>query len=164
MKTAFALALLVVAVAYTAYGLSTLTLLTAQGRPAAGFFPLLIGILLTVGCTANLWGERRTSLARRAPREAPTEAVDPKTQTEDGGRAHSIDVALVFFYLVGLVAMLRPLGALPAMIVFMLVFLFTFNARKPITNIVYALTLPGLLYLLFKVLLNASLPIGPLGI
>ena len=70
----------------------------------------------------------------------------------------------MFVYVCGFVAMLNVIGALFAMMLFMLAFLFTFNRPHPVSNVIYSLALPGLLYGLFKVLLNASLPAGPLGL
>ncbi len=174
MKKWFAAALLLLAIGYTAYGLSTLSLYTSSGRPAAGFFPLLIGLALIVSCAINLWGDVREWQAERAAGVLHTHQTDPAaegtaealgidTYRLDGRREYGRDVAITFVYLCGFVAILKLVGALPAMIVFMLVFLFTFNRAHPLSNVLYSLALPGFLYLLFKVLLNASLPTGPLG-
>ena len=45
----------------------------------------------------------------------------------------------------------------------MLAYLFTFNRGHPVSNLIYSLALPAFLYGLFKILLNASLPVGPFG-
>ncbi|WP_179379060.1 tripartite tricarboxylate transporter TctB family protein [Jannaschia marina] len=172
MKTGFAAALLVLAICYTVYGLATLSLFTQSGRPAAGFFPLLVGLALIVSCGVNLWGDLRD---RRAAGGGPVHRADPTaegtaeamgldTHALDGGPEYGRDVAITFGYLCVFVAALKIAGALPAMIFFMLAFLFTFNRGHPVGNLIYSLALPGFLYLLFKVLLNASLPIGPLGV
>ncbi len=50
------------------------------------------------------------------------------------------------------------------MVVFMFVLLFAMNKRKLLVNVGYSIALPVALYLLFDVLLNASLPRGVLGI
>ncbi|MCR9122931.1 MAG: tripartite tricarboxylate transporter TctB family protein [Phyllobacteriaceae bacterium] len=175
MKKWFAAALLVLSIGYTAYGLSTLTLFTASGRPAAGFFPLFIGLLLVITCAVNLlgdirqWAAEKATGARHAHRPEPAaeksaEALGIETAALDGGAEHGRDVLIVFGYVCAFVAALKVLGALLSMIAFMLVFLFTFNRGHTVTNIVYSLALPGFLFWLFKILLNASLPVGPLGV
>ncbi|MDP5220637.1 tripartite tricarboxylate transporter TctB family protein [Ruegeria sp. 2205SS24-7] len=174
MKKWFAAALLLLAIGYTAYGLSTLSLYTSSGRPAAGFFPLLIGVMLIVTCTINLWNDIRERRAEEQAGVSHTHQTDPvaegtaeamgiHTDALDGGPEYGRDVAITFAYLCGFVAILKLVGALPAMLIFMLIFLFTFNRPHPVSNVLYSLALPGGLYLLFKVLLNASLPTGPLG-
>lgn len=175
MKKWFAGALLLLAIGYTVYGLSTLSLFTSSGRPAAGFFPLVVGALLIVSCAVNLWSDIREWMVETAGQvghihqpepaaEGTAEAVGIDTHMLDGGNEQGRDVLIVFAYLCGFVAALKILGALLAMILFMLVYLFTFNRAHPITNILYSLALPGFLFWLFKILLNASLPIGPFGI
>lgn len=174
MKKWFAAALLLLAVGYTIYGLSTLTLVTSSGRPAAGFFPLMIGVLLIISCAVNLlrdvreWAtERRTgAFAAHKPdpeAEAKADAFGVDAHAIDGGPEYGRDVVIVFIYICGFVALLKPVGALMAMVLFMLAFLFTFNRAHVVGNVIYSLALPGFLYGLFKVLLNASLPTGPLG-
>ncbi|MEM1045865.1 MAG: tripartite tricarboxylate transporter TctB family protein [Pseudomonadota bacterium] len=174
MKKWFAAALLLLAVGYTIYGLSTLTLVTSSGRPAAGFFPLMIGVLLVLSCAVNLWRDVREWTTEKqtgafAPHkpdpeaEAKADAFGVDAHAIDGGPEYARDVVIVFVYICGFVALLKPVGALMAMVLFMLAFLFTFNRAHVVGNVVYSLALPGFLYGLFKVLLNASLPTGPLG-
>lgn len=174
MKKWFAGALLLVALGYTIYGTSTLTLYTQSGRPAAGFFPLMIGLLLVVSCSINLWFDIREWFQERISgsghthqpepaAEGTAEALGLDTHTIDGGQEHARDVVIVFAYICGFVAALKIVGALLAMVAFMLAFLFTFDRSRPVTNILYSLALPGFLYWLFKILLNASLPLSPLG-
>ncbi len=174
MKKWFAAGLLALAIGYTVYGLSTLTLVTASGRPAAGFFPLVVGALLVVACTINLWGDVREWLEEQRTGFAPVHLADPEAEAKadaigvdahaiDGGPEFGRDVLIVFLYICGFVALLNLLGALLAMLVFMLVYLFTFNRAHPISNVIYSIALPAFLYGLFKILLNASLPDGPFG-
>ncbi|MCV3272759.1 tripartite tricarboxylate transporter TctB family protein [Roseobacter sinensis] len=175
MKTLFAAGLLILAIGYTAYGVTTLTLLTSSGRPAAGFFPLVVGMLLILSCAINLWGDWRAWLTERRTGIAPLHQAEPEAEAKadtlgvhahaiDGGPEFGRDVLIVFGYICGFVAVMTFVGALLAMVLFMLVFLFTFNRGHPLGNLVYSLALPACLYGLFKVLLNASLPIGPLGL
>lgn len=174
MKTWFAAALLLLAIGYTIYGLETLTLLTSSGRPAAGFFPLLIGSLLIASCAINLWGDMREKTRRQGSGAPPLHQADPETEAKadmlgvdahaiDGGPEYQRDVFIVFLYICGLVAIMNVVGALIAMVLFMLAFLFTFNRSRIVSNVIYSLALPGFLYGLFKILLNASLPTSPLG-
>ena len=174
MKKWFAAGLLVLALGYTAYGLSTLTLVTGSGRPAAGFFPLVVGVLLVLSCAINLWGDAREWLEERRTGIVPVHQADPETEAKadtlgvdahaiDGGPEYGRDVLIVFAYLCGFVAIMKIVGAFIAMVLFMLAFLFTFNTKHTISNVIYSLALPGFLYGLFKVLLNASLPTGPFG-
>ncbi|WP_299954448.1 tripartite tricarboxylate transporter TctB family protein [uncultured Roseobacter sp.] len=174
MKKWFAAGLLALAIGYTVYGLSTLTLLTSSGRPAAGFFPLLIGILLITSCTVNLWGDLREWMMEKRTGIAPVHQAEPEAEAKadalgvdahgiDGGPEFGRDVFIVFLYICGFVAIMNMVGALLAMFIFMLAYLFTFNRAHTIGNLIYSLALPAFLYGLFKILLNASLPVGPLG-
>ncbi|MEM9096426.1 MAG: tripartite tricarboxylate transporter TctB family protein [Pseudomonadota bacterium] len=174
MKKCFAAALLVLAIGYTSYGLMTLTLATPSGRPAAGFFPLLIGLLLIVSCVVNLWGDIREWKGERESGVRPPHPADPETEAKadalgvnahaiDGEQEYSRDVAIVFAYICAFVGLLNAMGALFAMILFMMAFLFTFNRRHIVSNVVYSIAFPGALYGLFKILLNASLPTTPFG-
>lgn len=174
MKQWFAAGLLVLAVGYTAYGLNTLTLLTSSGRPAAGFFPLVIGVLLILSCAVNLWGDLREWIEAKQTGIVAVHQADPEAEAKadalgvdahaiDGGPEFGRDVLIVFLYICGFVGLLNVLGALLAMMVFMLIFLFTFNRPHVVSNLIYSVALPGFLYGLFKILLNASLPVGPLG-
>ena len=79
------------------------------------------------------------------------------------GMDHGRDVLIVFLYICGFVAIMKPVGAFLAMVFFMLAFLFTFNRAHVVSNLIYSVALPGFLYGLFKVLLNASLPTSPFG-
>lgn len=174
MKKWFAAGLLLLAAGYTVYGLNTLTLLTASGRPAAGFFPLLIGILLIVSCAVNLRGDALEWLTQRKASIRPVHLADPEAEAKadafgvdahaiDGGPEYARDALVVFAYICGFVAIMNAAGALIAMVLFMLAFLFTFNRDHVLGNVLYSLALPGFLYGLFRILLNASLPTGPLG-
>ncbi|MBY5933905.1 tripartite tricarboxylate transporter TctB family protein [Tateyamaria omphalii] len=174
MKKWFAAALLLLAIGYTVYGLNTLTLVTSSGRPAAGFFPLVIGILLIISSAINFWGDFHEWRAERLSGQRPVHQADPEAEAKadalgvdahaiDGGPEFGADVAIVFCYLCVFVAIMPTLGAFLAMILFMLAFLTTFNRKHMLSNVVYSIALPGFLYGLFKILLNASLPTGPLG-
>lgn len=174
MKKWFAAGLLVLAIGYTIYGLSTLTLVTSSGRPAAGFFPLLIGVLMVISCGVNLWVDWREEAEQVRSGVVPPHQADPEAEAKadalgvdahgiDGGKQFGRDVLIVFVYICAFVAIMKPLGAFLAMVVFMLAFLFTFNRTQVVSNLIYSVALPGFLYGLFKILLNASLPTSPFG-
>jgi len=175
MKKWFAAGLLALAIGYTIHGLGTLTLLTSSGRPAAGFFPLVVGMLLVISCVVNLWGDVREWLEEKRTGVAPVHQAEPEAEAKadalgvdahaiDGGPEYGRDVLIVFLYICGFVAIMTLVGALLAMVIFMLAYLFTFNRPHIRSNLVYSVALPGFLYGLFKILLNASLPVGPLGL
>ncbi|MEO0498446.1 MAG: tripartite tricarboxylate transporter TctB family protein [Pseudomonadota bacterium] len=173
MKGRFAAGLLALAVGHTIYGLNTLTLLTPTGRRAAGFFRLLIGGLLILACAINFWADVREWRAAQPMGIAPIHQADPETEAKAdalGVDAHAIDggpvfgrhVLIVYLCISGFGAILNVVGTLLVMILFMLGYLFTFNLAHPVSNQIYSLALPTFRYGLFKVLLNASLPVSPL--
>ena len=53
-----------------------------------------------------------------------------------------------------------PLGAIVGSALFLLAVLFLLNRKQPVVNVVIALGLPVLVYLLFQTALNAGLPAG----
>lgn len=174
MKKWFAAALLLLAIGYTGYGLTTLTLVTDSGRPAAGFFPLVIGVLMILSTSVNLWSDWREWSEVRKSGMAASQPADPETdakadtfgvdaQGTDSGPEFGRDVFIVFAYICVFVALMKVVGAFIAMVLFMLAFLFTFNRAQTISNVIYSIALPGFLYGLFKILLNASLPTSPFG-
>ena len=78
MEKWFAAALLLLAIAYTGYGLTTLTLVTESGRPAAGFFPLVIGALMILSTSVNLWTDWREWAETQKSGVAPSHLADPE--------------------------------------------------------------------------------------
>ena len=174
MKAWFSLSLFVTSVAYTAYGLHTLSLVDMSGRPGAGYFPLIVGVLLIAATSFNAvrdFRARRPAVAAAAAGQSEGEpAVDAATSPDgppptlsDGARRYGRDVFVTLCMLFVFILSLTVLGGLLSMTAFMLMFLFYFNRTKMVTNIVYSLALPLFLYWLFKIMLNASLPIGLLG-
>ena len=174
MKTWFSLALLAASVAYTAYGLHTLNLFDMSGRPGAGYFPLIVGVLLIAATSLNAvrdFGERRRAALPEVGRRSetglakgtPTSAESQQPDSPDADRCHGIDVFVALCMLFVFIFSLNILGGLASMMTFMLMFLFFFNRGAVVTNVVYSLALPVFLYWLFRIMLNASLPIGLLG-
>lgn len=171
MKKWFSLGLFGLSSAYLAYGLQTLDIFDFSGRPGAGYFPLIIGSLMVLATAVNAVLDFRADRAVEAhplPLDPATEATAEMMGVDahglDGGKRFPRDVLIVSALLFGFIFFLPILGALLAMIVLMLAYLFTFNQDELLTNVLYSLALPAFLYWLFRILLNASLPIGPLGV
>ncbi|TQV78570.1 tripartite tricarboxylate transporter TctB family protein [Denitrobaculum tricleocarpae] len=170
MKKWFSLGLVGLSSAYLAYGLRTLDILDFSGRPGAGYFPLIIGGLLLLATAVNAVLDFREArqgemhpLQLDPATEGTAELMGVDAHGLDGGRRFPRDVLIILALLSGFIFLLPVLGALAAMIVLMLAYLFTFNQAELLTNVLYALALPAFLYWLFSIILNASLPVGPFG-
>jgi hypothetical protein len=96
-------------------------------------------------------------------------AVDDEDEVvggdEEAGEAdlgkHPIPLILVVAAAaVFLLIFFLPLGAIVGSALFLLATLFLLNRRQPVVNVVIALALPVLVYLLFQTALNAGLPAG----
>ncbi len=146
MRAAFTLALLLLAIVYTILAFGDLNFLSATGRIGPGFFPRIIGVLLIAGCLLNLV----TDLKERRAGDALTR----------GWRVVGVVCALCAVLIVAL----QTLGALPGMIVFMLLSLFILNERRPVHNVLLGTLLPLTIFVLFRYGLNATMPEGMLGI
>jgi len=142
MRAGFQLGVLLFAGLYSYYAFTDLSWLSSAGRLGPAFFPRLIGVSLVALSAWSLaaeWG---------APRE----------RVAEHWRA-----ALVLALLSGLfVALLDVLGGLLAMVLFMASALAWFNRGRWVQNAILSLALPGGMYLLFKVWLNAGVPRGML--
>lgn len=146
MRIAFLLALLALSVFYTALAFIDHEFLSARGRIAPGFFPQIIGTLLTVFLIF-----------------ATTEAV--KKNRNESVAGSNIMVSGGISLMVGLLILTSHyLGALPGMLIFMLLALFTLNRGRYVTNLALGILLPVGLYSLFRFTLNAALPPGMLGL
>ncbi|WP_411994452.1 tripartite tricarboxylate transporter TctB family protein [Agarivorans sp. DSG3-1] len=157
MRHWFSIGSLVFSLAFTIYGFSTLDLYDVNGRPGPGYFPLIIGIGLIICTGINTVKDLAAVKAKQqqAGAEGQQEMAQQPTYAKD---------TLVIASLVGLlIAVLNSAGAIIAMIVFMLLFLWYFNPGKTKQNISYAVLFPGAVYLLFDVWLQAGLPDGLLS-
>lgn len=145
MRAAFLGALLALAAGYTWLAFSELEYLSSAGRLGPGFFPRLIGVALVALLAASLWRDLRIG-----------EALSAHWRTTLGIAALSG----------GFVAALEVLGGLASMIAFLAAALAFLNRGRPVQNAILAIALPVLVYLLFRVWLNAALPRGmlPLGL
>ena len=154
-RTLFFAVLLVVMAVYTQMAFD-LEWETRAGRIGPGFFPRVIGVL---SLAIVLWGLVR-SLLPGAVDDEDTALGDEEAGAADLGR-HPVTLLLVLAVTaVFLLIFFVPLGAIAACALFLLATLFLLNRRQPVTNVVIALALPVLVYLLFQSVLNAGLPAG----
>jgi putative tricarboxylic transport membrane protein len=145
MRIAFTAAILCVAVLYTYWAFAELSFLSSAGRLGPGFFPRIIGLLLIVACLLALAGDLK--------------------QREGGELSSYWRITLVVAGLSGaFVLILDVLGGPLAMVVYMLATLSVLNRGRSLQNIAVSIGLPVVLFLLFDVWLNASMPPGILGV
>jgi putative tricarboxylic transport membrane protein len=145
MRLAFLVALLLLSVFYAGLAFNDLNFLSARGRIAPGFFPQIIGSLLVALTLYSTIVEFR----RR-----------------DSDERISLDwgiTALVVVMLALFIAASHLLGALPGMIIFMLLSLSVLNRGRHVTNLLVGVLLPVGLFTLFRFWLNAAMPPGIFG-
>ena len=154
-RALFFAVLLVVMAGYTrmAFGLEWVTV---AGRIGPGFFPRIIGLL---SLAIIVWALVR-SLLPGAVDDEDQVAGDEEAGEADLGK-HPVPLLVVLAAaVVFLLIFFLPLGAIVACALFLLAALFLLNRRQPVVNVVIALALPVLVYLLFQTALNAGLPAG----
>jgi putative tricarboxylic transport membrane protein len=145
MRVAFTAAILCVAVLYTYWAFAELSFLSSAGRLGPGFFPRIIGLALIVVCLLTLTGDLR--------------------KREGGAVSSYWRITLVVAGLSGgFILVLNVLGGPLGMAVYMLATLSVLNRGKILQNIAVSIGLPVVLFLLFDVWLNASMPPGILGL
>ncbi|WP_413700610.1 tripartite tricarboxylate transporter TctB family protein [Psychromonas sp. KJ10-10] len=155
MRYFFSLSSLILSLAFTIYGVLTLNLFDFNGRPGAGFFPLLIGIGLVVFTGYNVYKDKKIM--------ATNKADDDVNQNISESKVYAKDTLVVAVLITLLIAILNTIGALLSMVLFMVAFLAYFNPGKKTQNIIYSIAFPAFIYLLFDVWLNAGLPDGLLS-
>lgn len=146
MRAAFLVTLLLLSVFYAALAFVNFNFLSPTGRIAPGFFPQIISTLLvgmTLYCTAIEF--------RRKDADEPV--------SEDWRVVLGV-LSMVFF----LILACHWLGALPAMVLFMLLSLSVLNRGRHLTNVLVGVLLPVGIYTLFRYSLNAAMPPGMLGL
>jgi hypothetical protein len=145
MRLAFTAAILALALFYTYWAFAELSFWSSAGRLGPGFFPRIIGLALIVACVLTLAGD----LGKR-----------------EGGAVSSYwRITLVVAGLSGaFILVLNVLGGPLAMVVYMLTTLSVLNRGRMLQNIAVSVGLPVVLFLLFDVWLNASMPPGVLGL
>jgi putative tricarboxylic transport membrane protein len=145
MRVAFTAAILCVAVFYSYWAFAELRFLSSAGRLGPGFFPRIIGLALIIACLLTLAGDLKT---------------------REGGAISSYwRITLVVASLSGaFILALSVLGGPLAMVIYMLATLSVLNRGRILQNVAVSIGLPVILFLLFDVWLNASMPPGVLGL
>jgi putative tricarboxylic transport membrane protein len=143
MRAGFLAGVLLAAGGYTWIAFAELAWLSSAGRLGPGFFPRVIGVALVALCAWSLAAE----LARGARESLP--------------RHWRVTAALALLSAL-FVAALEPLGGLLAMVAYLAAALALLNRRRTLQNTLLAVLLPLVIYLLFRVWLNAAVPRGPL--
>lgn len=144
MRAGFLAGLLAAACGYAWIAFAELAWLSSAGRLGPAFFPRLIGVALVALTAWSLWDELR--------RPAP----EPVS-------AHwRVTAALVVLSTL-FVAALELLGGLLAMVAYLAATLALLNRQRTLQNVLLALLLPLVIYVVFRVWLNAAVPRGPFG-
>ncbi|MEQ8229287.1 MAG: tripartite tricarboxylate transporter TctB family protein [Rhodospirillales bacterium] len=139
-------ALLLLSVFYAALAFSDLEFLSARGRIGPGFFPQIIAVLLVAFVLYNI-------------------VLDYRRRDGDEAVSENWRVTLSVVAMVGLLIVASHfLGALPGMVIFMLLALSVLNRGRHVTNLLVGLLLPIGLFTLFRYSLNAAMPPGLLGL
>jgi putative tricarboxylic transport membrane protein len=144
MRAAFLAGALLAAGGYAWIAFAELAWLSSAGRLGPGFFPRVIGVALVALCAWSLAAELRPG---------------PREPVSAHWRATAALAALSALF----VAALEPLGGLLAMVAYLAAALALLNRRRTLQNVLLAVVLPLVLYLMFRVWLNAAVPRGPLG-
>ena len=147
MRAVFLAVILAVAAIYGYHAFADMNFLSSTGRLGPAFFPRIVGVLLVLACLYSLILEFRRT---RGPR--PEESGDWRTTVA------AVALCGVF------VALLEVLGAIVAMMAFLLASLFLLNRGRIVQNIAIGVLVPVCVYLLFSVWLNARLPEGLLPV
>lgn len=117
------------------------------GRPGAGFFPLILGALLTLLCAINILLEvRQSRLEDKAVGE----------ETKYALKDMMIVAAMILFYMI----IFPFLGYILSTALFILGTLGFLNPKHWVQNILIAIILLLVIYFLFDFFLNTGLPEG----
>jgi putative tricarboxylic transport membrane protein len=121
-----------------------------DGIPGPGFFPTLVaGAMAITGgllCLSGLFGNKDTS-----------EDFDPPTRSQ-AKRSMSIWIALIASVLLVPIA-----GFVIAMVALVGILIFGLEGKRDLKGLVAVIAIPGLVYLLFVMLLQVRLPTGMFG-
>jgi putative tricarboxylic transport membrane protein len=162
--TAFLCALAVILAGYTvlAFGMEWRA---PAGRLGAGFFPRVIGVLGVVLCCVAAVRSLRPAAPRGDRADAqPSASTSPST--EEGAEAQegrqlwtllaTVAGTAVFLFL------LVPLGAFLTSGLVMFALLELLGRGHLVRNAAISVLTPVILYVIFEVLLDAGLPLGPI--
>ena len=145
MRLAFLVVLLLLSVFYAVLAFGDLNFLSARGRIGPGLFPQIIASLLVAFTLYSTIVEFR--------RREGDEHISSDWRI-------SASVAAMLVLLIGAS---HWLGALPGMMIFMLLALSVLNRGRHVTNLLVGVLLPAGLFFLFRFWLNAALPPGMFG-
>ncbi len=148
MQSVFSLTLLIASVLYTWVGYTTLEVMAA-GIPGPGYFPLLIGIALTI---LTLW-----TFIKDVRQQRRLAASDGGTQRDP---VYPQDVVWLIALFSAYIFLMPTLGMLMSTGIFMFLVLQVINRGAWLKNGVYAVLMPAGTYLLFEVFLKTGLPTG----
>ncbi len=140
IKIASGAVFLAASVAYFVMGFNY-SFYTSDGRLGAGFFPRVVGGVLVVLTLLNV-------------------LMDLRARQADEANAYWKDLGIIGALMFAFVFVMQLLGAVPGMFLFILVVLHLLNPGRWVTNVGVAVGIPLFIHLLFRVWLNASLPIG----
>jgi hypothetical protein len=142
LRAGFLLAILFLAGFYTYVAFAELNYLSSTGRLGPGFMPRIIGVSLMAMCVLSLYADLKHDVV--------AEALSPAWRA-----------AAVLALLSGVfVALLELIGGLLSMMVFMAAALWVLNRGRHLQNVLVAVLLPVITYVVFVVWLKASLPRG----
>jgi len=146
--------ILVIMLGYTGMAFQ-LEWITSGGRVGPGFFPRIIGSISVVICVGALISSLRGS-QNIGNEEGFVEDQDADHSTRKYPVATTVAISANFI----LVATLTTLGAVVSSALFMFGMLAFLNRGRWLFNVVTAVSVPLIMYLLFSTALNAELPSG----
>ncbi|HEX2176805.1 MAG TPA: tripartite tricarboxylate transporter TctB family protein [Nocardioidaceae bacterium] len=155
----FLLFLLLSAIAYTvmAFGMEWRS---GSGQIGPGFFPRIVGVVTILGILAIAV----RVLTTRSESSSSGSTVDADEEAELGiegdGRTDAWVTLLAVGCMVVFYVVFEPLGALLASVLFLALLLSVVNRGHHRVNVAVSLLVPGGMFLLFDVLLDAGLPPG----
>jgi putative tricarboxylic transport membrane protein len=152
--TAFLCALALILAVYTALAFD-MEWRAPAGRLGAGFFPRVIGVLGVVLCCVAA-----VRSLRRVPREEPVPREDEDAAA--GGSRHPWTFLATVAGMAAFLFLLVPLGAFLTSGLVMFALLELLGRGHLARNAAISVLTPAILYVIFEVLLDAGLPLGPL--
>jgi putative tricarboxylic transport membrane protein len=154
----FLLFLLLLAIAYTvmAFGMEWRS---GNGQIGPGFFPRIVGVVTILGILAIAV---RVLTSRSASSSESTVDADEEAELgiEGDGRTDAWVTLLAVGCMVVFYVVFEPLGALLASVLFLGLLLSVVNRGRHRVNVAVSVLVPGAMFLLFDVLLDAGLPPG----
>jgi putative tricarboxylic transport membrane protein len=154
--TAFLCALAVILVVYTVLAFD-MEWRAPAGRLGAGFFPRVIGVLGVVLCCVAA-----VRSLRQVPPEEPASAEAAPQEREAEGSRHPWTLLATVAGMAVFLFLLIPLGAFLTSGLVMFALLELLGRGHLARNAALSVLVPAILYVIFEVLLDAGLPLGPL--